>query len=210
MNQEKGKMKTRQIAILGMLIAVMLVLAYTPLGYLHLSFFGLEVTMNMIPVALAAITLGPIGGLIIGGVFGVTSFLQCIGVGGVSEFGATLFNINPFLTFVECMVPRILDGWLTGYVYKAMRKLANAQAACFVTGFASAFLNTIFFMTGLVVMFGQTDYIQNMMGGMNVILFCCYFVGINAIFEWIVATVLTGFVGMALSKARLLWTPPEK
>lgn len=210
MNQENTKLKTRQITMLGLLIAVMLIMSYTPLGYLHLSFFGLEVTLNMIPVALAAITIGPVGGLIIGAVFGITSFLQCLGVGGVSEFGATLLNINPVFTFIECLVPRALAGWLIGFIYKFVRKLWNTYVACFITGFASAFLNTVFFMTGLVLLFGSTDYIQEMMGGMNVILFCCAFVGINAIFEWIVSTVLTGFIGMALSKAKLLWLPQEK
>lgn len=205
MNQENTNLKTRQITMLGLLTAVMLIMSYTPLGYLHLSFIGLEVTLNMIPVALAAITLGPVGGAVIGGVFGLTSFLQCIGVGGLSAFGAALFGINPILTFIECMVPRVLAGLLVAYVYQVIRKSVNTTVACFAAGFGSAFLNTVFFMAGLVVLFGTSDYIQEMMGGRNVILFCCYFVGVNAIFEWIVSTVLTGFIGMALAKAKLLY-----
>ena len=42
------------------------------------------------------------------------------------------------------------------------------------------------------------------MGGKNVILFICTFVGINAVCEMLSATVITGAVGAGLYKARLL------
>ena len=42
------------------------------------------------------------------------------------------------------------------------------------------------------------------MGGKNVIVFVCTFVGINAVFEILSATIITGAVGAALVKARLV------
>lgn len=77
--------KTTQLAILGLMTGVLLLMAYTPLGYLNIG--PLAITFNMIPVAICAITLGPAGGAIAGAVFGLTSFLQCIGVGGTSAMG---------------------------------------------------------------------------------------------------------------------------
>lgn len=59
-------------------------------------------------------------------------------------------------------------------------------------------------MTMLVVLFGNSEYIQGLMGGQNVIVFICSFVGINAVCEMISSTVITGMVGAALYKARLL------
>ena len=56
----------------------------------------------------------------------------------------------------------------------------------------------------LVGLFGNTEYVQGLMGGKNVILFICTFVGINAVCEMLSATVITGAVGAALYKARLL------
>lgn len=56
----------------------------------------------------------------------------------------------------------------------------------------------------LVCLFGNTEYVQGLMGGKNVILFICTFVGINAVCEMLSATVITGAVGAALYKARLL------
>ena len=84
------------------------------------------------------------------------------------------------------------------------KKTKNIYASCAVTGFFSAFLNTLFFMTLLVVLFGNTEYIQGLMGGKNVIVFICTFVGVNAICEMLSATIVTGAVGAALYKARLL------
>lgn len=198
----KKKFNTKQLTTLGLLTAVLLLMAYTPLGYLNIG--PLAITLNIIPVALAAITLGPIGGAIIGAVFGLTSFLQCIGVGGTSAMGAILFDINPFFAFVQRFVPRLLDGLLLGYIFKGVRKAANVQISCFVTGFFSAFLNTLFFMAALVLLFGNTEYIQGLIDGRNVIVFICSFVGINAVFEMIASTIITGLVGFALYKAKLI------
>ena len=82
-------------------------MAYTPLGYLNIG--PLAVTFNVIPVAVCAIVLGPTGGAIAGAVFGLTSFMQAIGIGGVSALGSALFQINPFMTAVQCFGPRIPD-----------------------------------------------------------------------------------------------------
>lgn len=90
----KTQTKTTQLTILGLMTAVLLLMAYTPLGYLNIG--PLAITFNVIPVAICAITLGPAGGAAAGAVFGLTSFLQCIGVGGTSAMGAVLFEINPF------------------------------------------------------------------------------------------------------------------
>ena len=79
----KTQTKTTQLTILGLMTAVLLLMAYTPLGYLNIG--PLAITFNVIPVAICAITLGPAGGAAAGAVFGLTSFLQCIGVGGTTE-----------------------------------------------------------------------------------------------------------------------------
>ena len=198
----KTSSKTRQLTILGLLTGILLLMAYTPLGYLNIG--PLAISFNVIPVALAAITLGPAGGAAAGAVFGLTSFLQCIGVGGVSSMGVVLFGINPVLAFIQRFVPRLLDGLLLGYIFRGVKKASNARLGCFITGFFSAFLNTLFFMTALVVLFGNTEYMQGLIGGKNIILFVCGFVGINAVCEMVSSTIITGAVGFALLKAGLI------
>ena len=201
-NMKSNKFTTSQLTILGLMSGILFLMAYTPLGYLNIG--PLAVTFNVIPVAICAVVLGPTGGAVAGAVVGLTSFLQAMGIGGTSALGAALFQINPFLSAVQCFVPRILDGLLIGFIYRGMRKKTNVYASCAVTGFFSAFLNTLFFMTALVVMFGNTEVIQNLMGGRNVIIGCCMMVGVNAISEMVSSTIITAAVGTALSKAHLI------
>ena len=197
------KLSTKQITILGLMIAVLILMSYTPLGYLNIG--PLAITFNMIPVAISAISCGPMGGAILGAVFGLTSFGQCIGIGGVSAMGATLFSISPVLAFIQRFIPRLLDGLLLGYIFKGVCKATRkSPLAGFVTGFFAAFLNTLFFMSALILLFGNTEYVQGLIGGKNIILFVCTFVGINAVFEILASTVLTGVIAIALKKARLI------
>lgn len=196
------KLSIRDFVILALLVGILLLMSATPLGYLNIG--PLAITFNVIPVAIAAIALGPLGGLIAGCVFGLTSFLQCLGIGGTSAMGAALFNINPFLAFVQRFVPRALDGILLGYIYRLFQGRTRSYVACAATGFLSAFLNTLFFMTALVALFGQTEYVQGLIAGRNIIAFICAFVGINAVAEMAAATVLTGAIGAALDKAGLI------
>ena len=196
------KLSIRNFVVLALLIAVLLLMSMTPLGYLNIG--PLAITLNVVPLAVAAVALGPAGGLICGCVFGLTSFLQCLGVGGSSAMGVMLFSINPFLAFVQRFVPRALDGLLLGWIYRGLSKKAKPYVACAITGFLSAFLNTLFFMTALLILFGGTEYVQGLVAGRNLLVFVCAFVGVNAVAEMAAATVLTGAVGAALGKAGLL------
>lgn len=198
----KQGFKPRELTLLGLMTALLLVMSYTPLGYLNIG--PLAITFNMIPVAIAAVALGPWGGMITGAVFGITSFLQCLGVGGISAMGITLFEINPVLAFLQRFLPRIAFGILTGFIHMGIKKWLGSTVAGFVAGFSAAFLNTALFMLTLVLFFGNSDYIQGLMGGQNVIVFICSFVGINAVFEMLASTLVTGALTKALEKARFI------
>ena len=199
---QNKKFNTRKLVLLSILVAILLAMSYTPLGYLNIG--PLAISLNMIPVAIAAVALGPWEGAILGGVFGITSFLQCLGIGGVSAMGVVLLEINPVLAFVQRFVPRVLAGLLAGYAYLISRRLLGQTVAAFVTGFCAALLNTVLFMLSLVLLFGNTAYLQELIGGRNIIVFICAFVGINAVVEMLAATFAVGLVGKALEKANLI------
>ena len=192
------KFSTHEMVTTAMLGAILLLMSYTPLGYLNIG--PLAISLNMIPVAIGAIALGPIGGLILGGLFGITSFLQCLGIGGTSAMGVILFEINPFLAFVQRFVPRWLAGLLSAYIYKASKRFINGTVAGFITGFCAALLNTVLFMTALVLLFGNTSYVQALINGRNVIVFICTFVGINAVVEMLAGALIVGVIGKVLAK----------
>lgn len=192
------KFNTREMVTLAMLCAILLVMSFTPLGFLNIG--PLAISLNMIPVGIGAMALGPIGGMILGGMFGITSFLQCLGIGGTSAMGVILFDISPFLAFVQRFVPRLLAGLLSGFIFLGVKKLSNSTVAGFVTGFCAALLNTVLFMLALVLLFGNTAYMQGLIGGKNIIVFICTFVGINAVVEMIAATATVGLIGKVLNQ----------
>lgn len=192
---KEKKFTTKKMTELALLTAIVLLMAFTPIGYIKT--FGLEITLIVIPVVVGAITLGPAGGAILGAVFGITSFVRCF---GMDPFGTTLFSINPFGTFFTCIVTRTLMGFLTGVLYQALRKKALSKASAAIASLAGPLLNTILFMGSLVLFFYKTDYIQgfaNTLGVSNPFAFVLAFVGINGVVEIAVCLIL----GTAISKA---------
>ena len=198
----KKKFETKRLVLLAVLAGILLAMSFTPIGYLNIG--PLAISLNMIPVAIGAIALGPSGGAVLGVVFGITSCLQCVGIGGTSAMGVAMFEISPVLTLLQRFVPRLLAGWLAGWVYVGVNKLTNSTVASFVTGFSAALMNTVLFMTALVALFGHTEYLQNLINGRNILVFICAFVGINAVVEMLASTLAVGAVGTALKKSRLI------
>lgn len=192
---------------LALLAAVLVVLSLTPLGYLKAGV--IEITFLMIPVVIGGIILGPGAGALLGTLFGVTSFLTCYGIGVPSAFGAVLAGINPFLTFVTCLVPRVLAGWLAGLLFRWLYRFDRTKFLSFgAASLAGALLNTLLFTVTLMVCFGRTDYILEMRAGQNLLLFMAGFVGINGLVEAAACLV----AGTAISKALQTYipTPPAK
>ena len=67
-------------------------------------------------------------------------------------------------------------------------------------------MNTIFFVGLLMLLFGSSDYIMGMRGGMSLLSFLAAFVGVNGVVEAIVAFIL----GTAISKALVQFLPKDK
>lgn len=195
-------MKTSNISVFtrtALLVAILVIMSVTPLGYLQVG--ALSITFLTIPVMIGAVTMGPCVGAVLGLAFGITSFLQAMW--GTSALGALMFSVNPLLTGVTCIVPRVLVGLLCGFIFKGLRKIDNRRVWTFVAAsFSAPILNTVLFMTTLLACFWktilQTDAGQQIYAvtGNNFVLFICLFVGINAAIEAIACTV----IGTAISK----------
>ena len=198
----KKKFDTKRLVLLAMLAGILLMMSFTPLGYLNIG--PLAISLNMIPVAIGAVALGPTGGAVLGAVFGITSCLQCVGIGGTSAMGMLLFEISPVLTIVQRLIPRILAGWISGWIYLGMKKVTNTTLSSFVTGFCAALLNTILFMLALILLFRNTEYLQGLINGRNILVFICSFVGVNALVEMLASTAVVGTICSALSRSKLI------
>lgn len=189
---------TRYMAELALMIAIIFIMAFTPLGYLRTP--GLSITFLTVPVAVGAMILGPKGGAACGLAFGITSLMQCF---GMSAMGAMLLSINPFGTVVTCIVPRILEGLLCGLIFRGLRG-KKKNLAYFVGGFSCPILNTVLYMSSLVLFFYQTEYIQGFvetLGVTNPLTFVIAFVGVQGAVEAAVCTVVGAAVTRALAAA---------
>lgn len=184
--------KTVRMAETAILAAIIILMAFTPIGYLRLP--GLEITFITIPVIIGAIVVGPAAGAVLGAIFGLTSFIQCF-MGSV--LGTAMIAISPFLTFIVCFVPRLLMGYLTGVIFKLFKK--KNIASFIVTSLSGALLNTVLFMTALMIFFGNAPIIlefKEALGAQNVFIFVVLFVGINGLIE----AVSCGVIGTIVSK----------
>ena len=190
---QNKKNKTRKLTQMALLTAIILLMAFTPLGYLRTGV--VEITFIMIPVVVGAILMGPGAGAILGGVFGLTSFIQCF---GMSALGAMLLQVNWFFTFVVCFVPRVLMGWLAGLIFKALYKVDKTRLVSFaVASLSGAVLNTIFFVGSLGLLFYNTVLGMAAESGISVLAFLLSFVTLNSVLECAACLI----VGTAISKA---------
>lgn len=188
----KAAFTTGKMVRLAVLVAIQIIMVFTPLGYLKAG--PVSITFLMIPVAIASIILGPGAGAFMGGIFGITSFAQCF---GADAFGTALLAINPVLTFIMCMVPRILAGWLPGLIFNALSCTAiRKTASAFIAGLCASAFNTIFFVGALVWFFGNAAILKSL--GDTTWKVIGVLVTSNALIEAAVCTIVSGAVGRAL------------
>lgn len=197
----KNRTNVRWLTQLALLVAILLVMNYTPLGYLQVG--PLSASLLSLPVAIGAMTMGPTAGALLGAVFGITSFLQAME--GKSLLSAAMFNASPVGTFVVCVVPRVLMGLCAALLFKALCKLLPKQErfCCFAGALLTAVLNTVFFMGALVLLFYDLPYVQELaqgMGATNVLMFVVLFVGVQAIVEWVLCCLVAGAVTVPVRK----------
>lgn len=197
MSNKLNHSKIVSLTTLGVLAALIVVMAFTPLGYLKVG--ALSITFLMIPVVIGAIIVGPVGGAVLGGVFGLTSFIQCF---GMDAFGTALADINVFYCAIMCFVSRILAGFLAGVVFRLVDKIDKSRVVSFgAASLTGALLNTVFFVFFLIVLFGRTEFVKSF--GDSVIAIIAALVSVNSIIESVVCL----FVGAAISKALAVFLP---
>ncbi len=194
MNKTGNFSKVQKMVLMAVLIALTLVMAFTPLGYLKIGV--LSVSFLSIPVAIGATVLGPVAGLTLGTIFGLTSFLQCF---GMDAFGTAMLSVNWFYTFVICVVSRALMGWFTGLISLGLSKVFNGKKIGkyflndIVAIVCAPIMNTVFFLGFIALFFFNTE-----IAGLNVIAA----VVIPALsINFVIEIIACGIIGSALSIA---------
>jgi uncharacterized membrane protein len=147
---------TRWSVTVALMMAVVIVLANTPLGLIQLPV--IKATTVHIPVIIGAIVLGPLAGGILGATFGICSMIS-------NTMAPTLlsFAFSPFLSTtglvgvvkslwiaIGC---RILLGVAAGWFWILLKKMGiNQNIALVFTGFLASMFHTIIVMGSIYVL----------------------------------------------------------
>lgn len=201
-----GKRKKTDVTFMvqiALLAGIMIVMAFTPLGYIPLPF--MNATTMHIPVIVGACVLGIKGGTILGAIFGITSVVKA-----TIQPNLTSFVFTPFYSFspefqggwaslIVAIVPRVLIGVVAAWVFQVLRKKCRREHIAFITaGFLGSLINTIGVMTLIGVFFGE-QYAAA--GGSDPSLLYKVIlgvIGLNGVPEAVIAAILTLAIGRAL------------
>lgn len=202
------KHDTRYMVSVGLMAAIVIVLANTPLGMIQLPI--VKATTVHIPVIIGAILLGPTAGAILGGVFGVCSLIS-------NTMAPTLlsFAFSPFMSTtgipgaikaiwvsVGC---RILIGVAAGWLWIMLKKIKlNQVVALAVTGFVGSMVNTVAVMGSIYILFAQQYAEAKEVAVTAVWGLVMGTVTASGIPEAIAAAVIVAVVAKVLLKSRLI------
>jgi uncharacterized membrane protein len=200
-SKKKGGMNTALMAQVALLVAIMLVMQFTGINSIRIG--PLKMSFMTLPVAIGAMLVGPVAGMILGTVFGLLSFWSAVaGTGGLTTF---FFQYKPFSTFVLCVVMRSLMGLCCGLIFKVVSKLDKDEKtwSYFVGALSAPLLNTIFFMGYIILFFYNMENVQALvesLGAANPLHFVILLVGVQGLIEAVVVAILGGILTKVLSK----------
>lgn len=153
--------RTTRLVLDAVLLAVLLVLQLTPLGYIPIP--GFNPTTMHIPVIIGAILLGPADGAFLGLAFGITSIIQA-----TVQLPLTAFLFSPFAPFgsyrsaIIAIVPRVMLGLVSAWVYRAVSRVDKTGVAAAATAAtAGSLTNTVLVLAGVFLLM-RGDYAQQL------------------------------------------------
>ena len=176
------KQKTFTLTVTGLLIALLIVMTFTGIGYIPIGPFKL--TFMTLPVAVGAVVCGPYVGLVLGAVFGLTSFATALL--GMDPLGTLLLSFGwkyALFLAVVCLVPRILCGWLPGLLHQKLKNVGETFSAA-VCCTLVAVINTVLFLTAFWLFFSG-DLQSGALGASLTSLWMLFalWAGLNALIE---------------------------
>lgn len=205
----KEKKEIQGLVLTALFSAIIIIMAFTPLGYIPLGI--INATIIQIPVIVGALFCGPKQGAFLGFLFGLTSFLKnTIMPATLSAFvfspvlAAGMFGAKGvvFSTFI-CFVPRILVGVLPYYVYKALKNCSKWKTLNFVVaGVVGAFTNTFLVMGSIYVLYKDAYAAAQGIDPVAVLGVIAGIIGFNGVLEALLSGVIVSAVGAVLVKIK--------
>lgn len=201
-------MKTKQLTLTAIFIAIIILFSFTPLGFINLGF--IKATLVHVPVIIGSIILGPQIGALLGLVFGLSSMLINTITPSILSFAFSPFipvlgtTQGSLWAIVIALIPRILTGVVPYYVYKGLvnpKKEESKRIALFTAGVTGSLVNTILVMNLIFFLF-QDAYAsaKGITVGSGLYKAVLSVIFINGIPEAIVAGIATSTVAFVLLK----------
>ena len=160
---------TRRIVITALLAAITLLLAFTPIGMITMPAPLPSITLMHMPVIIAVLLEGPMVGVSIGFVFGISSLIKAWGSGVV---GLDLFFRNPLIS----VAPRMLIPLAVWAVYMLMMKLFSKKGigdkvSSVVASAVGSVTNTVLCLGLIILIYGAdlTEYVNNLISAGNAV-----------------------------------------
>lgn len=142
----KKRIDVAYMTELALLAGIVVLMAFTPLGYLHVGL--VQITFIVVPVAVGAVVLGPKAGLFLGLVFGLTSLLQ--------PSSLAMISMVPWQSPIVCIIPRLFVGLVPALIYKGLSKVSkNRQINTAIACVLAPITNTILYLAFFVTFLGQ-------------------------------------------------------
>ena len=144
---------TRRIVVTSMLAAITVLLAFTPVGMIPMPPPLPAITLVHLPVIIAVLLEGPMIGISIGFVFGISSLIRAWGSGIV---GLSLFFRNPLVS----VIPRMLIPLAVWGIYVLLSRIIKKgkvaeKAISAVAAAMGAVTNTVLCLGMIVLLYGQ-------------------------------------------------------
>lgn len=182
------KTKTKNLAVLGLFAAIIVVFQLLSYGLTALGVFPLSLVL--IPIVLGAYMYGVGAGAILGCVFGIVVTVCCLA--GLDKGGYILFSADPIITTLICLVKGTAAGALAGLVAKPLKE-KHPTAAILLAAMTAPIVNTGLFVASTLIFF--KDILNSWAGGTDLALYIITgLVGVNFIVEFVVNTVAAPFM----------------
>ena len=149
---------THRMVALAMMAAIVILLANTPLGLIHLPI--IKATTVHIPVILGAILLGPVAGCVLGGVFGVCSLISNTIAPTLTSFAFSPFYADGALGALKAVWIsvgcRVLIGLVSGWLWIILKKVKLPDMVALpVVGFIGSMTNTVAVMGSIYFLLAE-------------------------------------------------------
>ncbi len=183
----KTKEKTIRMVSLGILSAIIIVLQVITTYFPTKPF---PITLALIPIIIGSALFDEKAGAFLGGVFSVVVIIMC--VIGADPGGAMVWNANPIMCVLVCMLKGVAAGYVGGLMYRLISK-KNSIIATVVAGISAPVVNTGIFVLGLSLFF--KDILAQWSGGSDLLYYVIFgLTGINFLVEITVNMVLSPII----------------